>query len=79
MLFNAGLPPRIKFAGTTSFPGSFPWLGGAAREKTLGTRLFAGTHLYTWAERGTVIVKVQLNGLVLMSSGLPKHGMCLIN
>ena len=43
----------------TSFPGS-----SRNRERTLGTRLrvtpsikFAGTHLYTWVERGTVRVK----------------------
>ena len=41
MLFNARLPPSIKFAGT---------------------------HLETWAETGTVTVKCQLNDLVLMSS-----------
>jgi len=38
---------RRRDGKTTSFPGSFPWLGGGAprpqtREKTLGTRLTEG-------------------------------------
>ena len=30
---------------TTSFPGPFPWLGGGAREKALGTRLTITTKI----------------------------------